>query len=80
MIHHTSIKQRGDLVILSIQGDGFMTHMVRMLVGTVLAHVQGKLTLEDIKHLLKTNKHLPVSYKAEPHGLCLESVKYVKTS
>jgi len=79
-IHHTSIKQRGDLVILSIQGDGFMTHMVRMLVGTVLAHVQGKLTLEDIKHLLKTNKHLPVSYKAEPHGLCLESVKYVQTA
>ncbi len=76
-IHEVSVKQKGKLVIFSIQGNGFMTHMVRMLVGTVLAHVQGKLTLEAIQTLLTGKVHLPVSYKAEPQGLCLESVNYV---
>ena len=77
-----SIRMSMDDQILTITfvGKGFMTHMVRMIVGTFLAVQEGKLTMHDVQTKLSgTSVRQPVSFKAPPHGLYLEKVHYAKT-
>jgi tRNA pseudouridine38-40 synthase len=70
------VKKKQHQYIVTFQGYGFMTHMVRMIMGTCLACVQGKLTLLEIDTLLKAQTHHPVSYKVPAKGLILEGVTY----
>lgn len=61
-------------------GKGFMTHMIRMIIGTLLAVQEGKFSIRDVeKALLGTATRQPVSYKAPPHGLYLQKIHYAKT-
>jgi tRNA pseudouridine38-40 synthase len=71
-----TLKQTKKRFVFTFVGDGFMTYMIRMIVGTFLAYQQDKITLDEIKDYLSGHKKGPVSYKAPPHGLCLEKVQY----
>lgn len=75
-IFRFSLSQKANMLIFTIVGDGFMTYMVRMIIGTLIAHAQSKLTLETIQGYIDNKLKGPVSYKAEPQGLCLEKVRY----
>lgn len=77
-IFRFKLKQTGPLVTFTIIGDGFMTHMVRMIIGSLIALGEGKINLETIQDYLDNKIKGPVSYKAEPQGLCLEKVRYEK--
>jgi tRNA pseudouridine38-40 synthase len=79
-IHHVHLVKRGRLFIFTFIGDGFLTHMVRMIVGTILAYAQNKITLAEIRAYLDNNNKGRVSYKAPPQGLCLEKVIYESTT
>jgi tRNA pseudouridine38-40 synthase len=71
--------QKDQLLIIRFVGEGFMTHMIRMMVGTLLAYNEGKITYQTIQDAL--NPHAlrqPVSFKAPPHGLYLEKIVYEK--
>jgi tRNA U38,U39,U40 pseudouridine synthase TruA len=57
-----------------------MTYMVRMIMGTILAYAQDKLTLAEIRAYLDNKVSERVSYKAPPEGLCLEKVIYEKAT
>ena len=75
-IFRFQLKRVGHLFTFTIVGDGFMTYMVRMIIGTLVAYAQDKLTLESIAAYLDNKDKGRVSYKAEPQGLCLEKVQY----
>lgn len=75
-IYHLDITVNDEQIFIRFVGNGFMTHMVRMLVGTILAYEKGKLSLDDIRNLLTTNQRQPVPFKAEAKGLCLERIDY----
>ncbi len=77
-IYQFSLKQHGRLLIFTIVGNGFMTYMVRMIIGSLIALGEGKITLETIQDYLDNKVKGPVTYKAEPQGLCLEKVRYEK--
>jgi tRNA U38,U39,U40 pseudouridine synthase TruA len=49
-----------------------------MIIGALIALGEGKINLETIQHYLDNKIKGPVSYKAEPQGLCLEKVRYEK--
>jgi len=70
------LTQHGSMFTFTIQGDGFMTYMVRMIIGTLLAYGMDKISLETIRQYLNKPSLGKVSYKAEPQGLCLEKVTY----
>ena len=72
------LTQKKSLLTFSIQGDGFMTYMVRMIIGTLLAYGLGKISIDQIRQWLNKPSLGKVSYKAEPQGLCLEKVTYAK--
>jgi tRNA pseudouridine38-40 synthase len=59
-----------------IEADTFMRHMVRVLVGTMLAAARGRYTVDQFAQLLDGAPRNAAAETAPAHGLCLESVKY----
>lgn len=57
-------------------GDGFLRHMVRNIVGTVLEVGKKRKTLEDFKKILEAKDRIVASATAPAHGLFLKSVHY----
>ncbi len=79
-LYSITVKVEDNLVLITLVGSGFMTHMVRMIVGTALAVQEGKLTRLQLTNLLDPNvPRQPVSFKAPPHGLYLQRIQYEKT-
>lgn len=67
---------RGSFLIIDIEGNGFRRYMVRMIIGTLIRCGEKKLTLEEVKELLKNDNFARVSYKAPSEGLYLHKIKY----
>jgi tRNA pseudouridine38-40 synthase len=62
-----------------IEANRFMHHMVRFLVGTMLAAASGKRAPDSIPQLLAATTNDDVSPPAPAHGLFLERVTYPDT-
>jgi tRNA pseudouridine38-40 synthase len=59
-----------------IEADTFMRHMVRVLVGTMLAVARGRFDVDRFRQLLDGAPRSEAAETAPAHGLCLEAVKY----
>lgn len=46
-ITHFSVKRDGDMVLMTVEADGFLYNMVRIMVGTLLKIQQGKIPAEE---------------------------------
>ena len=56
--------------------DGFLTHMVRNLVGTLLEVARGRVPPDRIDRILTTGDRSLAGATAPGHGLCLQNVTY----
>ena len=75
-LYHVEVSFKNDVIIISLNGNGFMRYMVRMIVGTLIQVGLGKLTSEDIMKILEDPVRKPSSYKAPAYGLYLKEVCY----
>jgi tRNA pseudouridine38-40 synthase len=66
----------GDELVLEIEADAFLHHMVRTLVGTMLEVARARRSEDDFRRLLEGRPRLEAGDTAQPHGLYLESVRY----
>ena len=57
-------------------GDGFLYHMVRILMGTLLEIGTGKRKPEDVPEILESRDRVRAGFTAPASGLFLENVKY----
>ena len=64
------------LLIYRVRGNGFLHHMVRNLVGTMLDVARGYMRLEDIPTILAANDRSLAGPTAPGRGLFLHSVEY----
>jgi tRNA pseudouridine38-40 synthase len=59
-----------------IEADGFLRHMVRNIVGTVVQAGLGKITIDRFREILYAKDRRLAGVKAPPQGLFLVEVKY----
>ena len=66
----------GELLVYRVRGNGFLHHMVRNLVGTMLDVARGHLRREDIPEILAARSRSAAGSTAPARGLFLHSVEY----
>ncbi len=70
--------RRDSLIEFQFHGNGFLYHMVRNIVGTVVEVGAGKLSLEDFQRIFSGRNRKAAGATAPPTGLCLKEVFYKK--
>lgn len=75
-VDRIAIAQKGSYLYLSFHGNGFLHHMVRILVGTLLEVGMGKRAPESMIELLEAKNRAKAGVTAPAQGLCLIKVDY----
>ena len=66
----------GNLLVYTVEGNGFLYNMVRILVGTMLEIGSGKRQPEDLLKAIESGQRTDAGATAPAHGLCLCRVVY----
>jgi tRNA pseudouridine38-40 synthase len=73
----TGIPPAGELIwVITIEGNGFLRHMVRNIVGTLVEVGRGKLTVEGFSAIVAARDRKQAGMTAPARGLCLVEVRY----
>ena len=75
-VRNVKIFSRAGFIYTDIQADGFLTHMVRIIMGTLLEAGRGKISPEDVKQILEGKDRSRAGPTLPPCGLCLMKVLY----
>ncbi len=70
------VERQGELVLFSVQADGFLYNMVRIMVGTLLDIADGRLAQDAIGGILASGDRAQAGPTAPAKGLCLQEVFY----
>lgn len=70
------IARVGPELQITAVADGFLYHMVRILVGTLVEIGQGKLSAAEIPAIFEAGVRADAGQTAPPQGLCLMEVRY----
>jgi tRNA pseudouridine38-40 synthase len=71
-----SVTRQGDMVILDITANAFLYHMVRNIVGSLIAVGQGEKTVSWFSEVFEGQDRKLAGVTAEAQGLCFMSVRY----
>jgi tRNA pseudouridine38-40 synthase len=72
--------EAGELLVYHVRGNGFLHHMVRNLVGTLIDVGRGRLKAEGIRGILAARARAAAGPTAPAQGLFLRSVEYGETA
>lgn len=75
-IFHFRLHARGNRLLFTVEGDGFLHHMVRNMVGTLLEIGRGKMTITALKALFGKRDRRLAGFTAPAQGLILLKVRY----
>jgi len=75
-ISSSTMLRRGLMITYRVEGDGFLHHMVRNIVGTLMQVGFGKIRADSISALLAARDRSKAGPTAPPQGLCLAKVFY----
>ncbi len=73
-ITQAKLTKKKDVLLFTFTGNGFIQHMVRILVGTVVDVARGKLSLEDVKEALESGDRSKAGKTMPPVGLYLKKI------
>ena len=71
-----SLCKKDDLLVFTIEGNGFLYNMIRIMVGTMVEVGRGRLEVYHIPNILKSKDRRMAGPTAPPQGLYLEKVYY----
>jgi tRNA pseudouridine38-40 synthase len=75
-IYSVRVRQKGPCVTIEFDGDGFLYKMVRLIVGSLVKCVLGKMRIEDITARLHSGQVAGTRFAAPAEGLFLLRVRY----
>lgn len=76
IIYESKWYKTENMLIFTVCGNRFLHHMVRYLVGTMIAGAQGKIALDYFEDLLINPQKNVKIFKAPPEGLILIGIDY----
>ena len=71
-----SVRRDGDIVYFTVEADGFLYNMVRIMVGTLLFVSEGKIKSGELSGIISSKKRKRAGKTAPPQGLYLNKVNY----
>lgn len=74
-IHNISIEESGDLIVLEVEGNGFLYNMVRIIVGTLVDIGRGRID-KPLEEIIASQDRGEAGHTAPAHGLFLKKVHY----
>lgn len=75
-VKYFNVERDGDLITFTVAADGFLYHMVRIMVGTLLHIQQGKISPDAIPDIIKAETRKAAGPTAPACGLYLNQVFY----
>lgn len=75
-IYSMDILEEGTQLVIRIRGNGFLYHMIRIIVGTLLIIGNGRRAPEDIRTMLAAKDRTTAGPTVPAHGLCLCALNY----
>lgn len=69
---------KGDFIKIRIEADGFLRHMVRNIVGTIVEIGRGRISADRMKEILESQDRRNAGQTAPANGLFLEKVIYTE--
>lgn len=75
-IYECKAEKDGNLIKITVRGNGFLYNMVRIIVGTLLDIQSGKIESGTIPQILKSRDRGKAGVTAKPEGLYLNKVLY----
>ena len=75
-IYSIKFSLKENILIIEFKGNGFMTYMVRKLVGALISVGQNKASIDEIKNYLDKAERDIFSLTAAPNALFLRKVNY----
>lgn len=75
-IESIQIEERGEAIIITFTGDGFLYHMIRILVGTLLAVGKGEKSSKSIQPMIERGDRKKAGELVPAKGLTLVKVEY----
>jgi len=75
-IYRCELKKSGHRLLFTVEGNGFLHHMVRNMAGTLLEVGRGAISLTDFQDLFFKRNRTLAGFTAPAHGLVLLKVKY----
>lgn len=75
-IHHLNVSRRGEVVVIDVQANAFLHHMVRNLAGVLMDIGAGEKPISWLGDLLALRDRTRAGITAAAHGLYLVDVSY----
>lgn len=69
-------REDGGMILFRIEANGFLRHMVRNIVGTLVDIGKGRIPEEDVVSIIEARDRRRAGPAAPARGLCLMEVKY----
>ena len=75
-IYFMTAVMSGNFIKIRIEANGFLRHMVRNIVGTLVEIGRGRISPDKMKEILKSRDRKRAGQTAPPHGLFMERIDY----
>ena len=75
-IYNLHVDETPNEIVLSIEANGFLLNMERIIVGTLIQIGLGERNIQSIENVFKSKSLKDAGHKAMAHALCLTQVKY----
>ncbi|WP_194757349.1 tRNA pseudouridine(38-40) synthase TruA [Aliidiomarina indica] len=75
-LHHIHVKRMNEYIMVDIQANAFVHHMVRNIVGSLMVIGRGEQPVEWLAEILAAQDRTLAAATAKPHGLYLVDVLY----
>lgn len=71
-----TVERQGDMILFTVEADGFLYNMVRIMAGTLIRIAQGKFAPDCIEDIIKAKDRSKAGPTAPACGLYLNKVNY----